>query len=102
MENLLKKILYTSVGFVSTTAEKVQKNIDELVQKGKLTEEEGKKVVDDLLEDTETMRTDWENKIQALLESAKTRLQPAKKEKAKDLLQRIEELEAKLKEKEGK
>jgi polyhydroxyalkanoate synthesis regulator phasin len=45
MAKLFKKVLYTGVGLVANTAEKVQNTIDELVKKGSLNEDEGKKVV---------------------------------------------------------
>ena len=52
MEDTFKKFLYTGVGMVTSTIEKVQSKINELVDEGKLTENEGRKVVDDLLDDS--------------------------------------------------
>ena len=43
MENLIRKVLYTGVGIVAATTERLQMSIDELVEKGKISEEEGKK-----------------------------------------------------------
>ncbi|MEL6654677.1 MAG: hypothetical protein AAFQ87_28130, partial [Bacteroidota bacterium] len=50
MEELFKRFLYTGVGFVAMTAEKLQESIDEMVGDGKLSEEEGKKLVDNFME----------------------------------------------------
>ena len=47
MEDLFKKFVYTGVGLVSLTAEKLQKSIDTLVEEEKISEKEGKKIVND-------------------------------------------------------
>ena len=49
MEDLFKNFLYTGVGLVAMTAEKIQKSVGKLVSEGKLSLEEGKKVVDKLV-----------------------------------------------------
>ena len=36
MEDLFKKFLYTGVGLVAMTAEKIQKSVDKLISDGKL------------------------------------------------------------------
>ncbi len=45
MEDLFKKVFYTGIGMVSNTTESLKNGIDELVKKGKLSEEEGQSVV---------------------------------------------------------
>ena len=51
MEDLFKNFLYTGVGLVAMTAEKIQNSVGKLVSEGKLSLEEGKKVVDKLVND---------------------------------------------------
>lgn len=98
MEDLFKKIIYTSAGMVAATAEKLQKGIDELVEKGKISKEEGKKVVDDIIEDTETKKNDFEARIKDVVENVfKTFKIPSPGEMEK-LHERIEALEAKVEE----
>ncbi|MEM7103079.1 MAG: phasin family protein [Bacteroidota bacterium] len=98
MEDLFKKIIYTSAGMVAATAEKLQKGIDELVEKGKITKEEGKKVVDDLKEDTESRKKEFEEKVKDVVDNVfKTFKVPSPGEMEK-LYQRIEALEAKVEE----
>jgi polyhydroxyalkanoate synthesis regulator phasin len=48
MEDLFKKFVYTGVGMVSSSLEKFQKSVEKLVDEDKLSQEEGKKLVDDL------------------------------------------------------
>ena len=44
-ENIFKKFVYTGVGFLSLTADKFKTAIDELVSDNKLSESEGKKII---------------------------------------------------------
>ncbi len=99
MEDLFKKVIYTGVGLVSTTAEKIQTNIDELVKKGSLSEEEGKKVVEDLLENTESKKEEFEGKLKEMINNAIEALNLPSKSDIDNLMTRIKELETKAKKK---
>lgn len=96
MADLFKKILYTGVGLVSVAAEKVQKNIDEMVKKGSLTEEEGKKMVDDLVETTEEQAKDFETKLKETVSGVMKTLKFPTLKDLTALKKRIEALEAQL------
>jgi len=97
MEDLFKKVIYTGVGLVSTTAEKIQSNIDELVKKGSLSEEEGKKVVEDILENTESKKDEFEGKLKEMISSTIAALNLPTKSDIESLMARLEELEKKAK-----
>jgi polyhydroxyalkanoate synthesis regulator phasin len=44
MEDTLKNLLYQGLGVAVITKEKIEKVVAEMVEKGKVTQEEGKKV----------------------------------------------------------
>lgn len=94
MEDLFKKFVYTSVGLVSTTVEKMQKSVEKLVDEDKLSQDEGKKIVDDLFTNTESKAKDWENKLKELIEEVMTRMNLGTQTQIKDLEARIAELES--------
>lgn len=96
MENLMKKFLYTGVGLVASTAEKVQSNITETVEKTKETQNEGEKLVTDLVKDTETKYNEIEERLRSTLDSALARFNLPNKEEFNALKSRISELEAEL------
>lgn len=100
MENLFKKFLYTGVGLVASTAEKVQSNITETVERQKVTETEGEKVVTDLVKDTEAKFNEMEERLRSTLDSALARFNMPNKEEMNSLKARIAELEAELAKKE--
>jgi polyhydroxyalkanoate synthesis regulator phasin len=102
MENLMKKFLYTGVGLVASTADKVQTNISETVEKTKDAQTEGEKVVTDLWKDTETKYNEMEARLRSALDSAMARFNLPNVEEFNALKNRVEELEAELVKKETK
>jgi len=49
MFDIIKKVMLTGVGLAAMTKDKVEEVARDLAKKGKLTEKEGKELVDDLL-----------------------------------------------------
>ncbi|GAA4495178.1 hypothetical protein GCM10023172_06460 [Hymenobacter ginsengisoli] len=74
MDDLFKKFINTGVGFLSQGNKAVQTAIEKLVKESKLSEQEGKKIMDDLLKSGETKRTDLEKQFKNLTEDLKSRV----------------------------
>jgi polyhydroxyalkanoate synthesis regulator phasin len=51
MEDTLKNLFYQGLGVIALTRDKVEKTLNELVDKGKLTREEGKKLFEEFSAD---------------------------------------------------
>ena len=96
MEDLFKKFLYTSVGLVSYTAEKMQEAVDRLVGEGKLSAEEGKRLVDDFVKNTEGRKNEFEGQLRAVTERVVNNFNFASSSEVQDLKARIASLEARL------
>lgn len=96
MEDLFKKFLYTGVGLVTSTVEKVQKSVNDLVEEGKITESEGKKVVNDLVSDIDTKKNEYEEKLRGMVEDIMSKFDFPTSKEVKDLRGRIAELESEL------
>ena len=58
----LKKYFYSGVGLAATTAEVVQKSVNELVRKGKVSETDGKKIISEAVKKVESQRPALEAK----------------------------------------
>ena len=97
MEEVLKKFLYTGVGLVAVTAEKVQKLVDELVSDKKISEDEGKRIVEDLVKTTDQKREDFEKQLKTLIEKTVSSFKFVSANELQALTDRIEALEAKQK-----
>ncbi|MCS6833773.1 MAG: hypothetical protein NZ521_09385 [Flammeovirgaceae bacterium] len=101
MEDVIKNLVYTGVGLVAFTAEKVKESIDKLIHEEKISPEEGKRIVDEFIRSTEEKKTMMENQLMAIFEEIKKKLPfvgeggSAMSDRLADLEARIEALEAK-------
>ncbi|MBK8472840.1 MAG: hypothetical protein IPL33_12135 [Sphingobacteriales bacterium] len=100
MKDLIKNFLYTGVGLVALASEKVQSVVDDLVEQGKLSQEEGKKIVDDFFKTSESKREELENRIKKMTENLTGKFDFFSKEDVDSVCDRLEELEDKLTESE--
>lgn len=96
MEDLFKKFIYTGVGLVSATVDKFQQSVEKLVDDDKLSSEEGKKILDDLVRNTESKREEFETKLKSIIEEVMVKANFATQTQIQELQDRIEELEAKV------
>ena len=96
MEDLFKKFVYTGVGLVSLTVEKFQNSVEKLVDDDKLSQEEGKKLVDDLFTNTEAKREEFETKLKGIIEEVMVRMNLATQKQVQELQDRIAVLETQL------
>lgn len=63
---VLKNIIYAGVGLASTTTDKVKETINDLVEKGKISDTEGKKIIDDIFKSTESTKEEIEAKVKSM------------------------------------
>jgi len=64
MIDILKKTLYTSIGLVYLTKEKVEELANELIEDGKMTAQEGKEFVEDLLTKSKEAKDKVEEQVE--------------------------------------
>jgi polyhydroxyalkanoate synthesis regulator phasin len=74
MDDMLKKLLNTGVGFLSQGNKRMQTALDKLVQESKISEQEGKKIMDDLRKTGESKRKDLEKQLQDLTNNLRDRV----------------------------
>lgn len=96
MEKLFKKFLYTGVGLVATTADHLQKQINETVEKTSQSEEEGKRIVDDLVSDIKSQTKEYDGKFKNIIDKVLSRFELPTKEEVENLHTKIAALEAQL------
>jgi polyhydroxyalkanoate synthesis regulator phasin len=96
MESIIKKVLYTGVGIVAATTERLQHSIDELVEKGKLSEDEGKKVVDDVVKNAEIQRPNVESRFKKIVDAAFDKMNLPQNDAFSKMEKRIKSLEVKV------
>ena len=94
MQELLKNLLYLGAGAAFVTKEKIEELKDDLVGKGKLTQDEGKQFVDDLLNKSDDIKGKFEEKINEAVAAQLDKVNVAKSDDIADLHAQIQELRA--------
>jgi polyhydroxyalkanoate synthesis regulator phasin len=93
----LKKYFYSGVGLAAHTADVVQKSVNELVKKGKVSEADGKKIVGEAIKKVEARRPE----IEAKYNEAVHKFVKLTTSEVSKLQKRIESLEKQLTVKKG-
>ena len=96
---LIKNFVYAGVGLASLTTDKVKETVEDLVEKGKISDTEGKKIIEDFFKSTESKKDEFETRLKSLGDTITSKFDFLKKndEEVETLKKKIEELEAKLK-----
>lgn len=92
LQETLKSLLYAGVGYAAKTSERVQKNVDDLVKKGKINEREGKKIVDHVVTNAEAKRKELETKLNKVVD----KYGKAGMNQVQSLTKKIQKLEGEL------
>ncbi len=93
LQENLKKYFYSGVGLAAHTADVVQKSVNELVKKGKVSEADGKKLVGETIKKVEARRPE----IEAKYNEAVHKFVKFSSSEVSKLQKRIEKLEGQLK-----
>ena len=93
MFDLLKKTILAGIGIASMTKDKIEKLGKKISEESKLTAEEGKKFVNDLLKQSEKARENLEAQVQKFVKNALEKLDIPTREDFNRLEKRIKKLE---------
>ena len=99
MQDLLKNVFYLGAGFAFMTKEKIEELKKDLIDKGKMTQDEGKQFVDDLIKKSEKAKADTEKKVRDLVDEQLDRMKVATSDDIAELRKQIDELRAMVEEK---
>ena len=93
LEGLFKKFVYTGVGLVSLTKDKLESTIKNLIKDEKISEKEGKKIVDDFLKNTESKKNELESQLKDAVDKTVSKFNFAKRTDLENLIKRVANLE---------
>lgn len=94
MLDAIHKMFLAGVGLAAMTKDKIDEHVKELVEKGKLTEKEGREIADEMLKKSKQAKDDLEKQVEKQVQQTLQTLQIASKEDVEKLEARIEKLEA--------
>jgi polyhydroxyalkanoate synthesis regulator phasin len=93
MKEMLKNVVYAGIGAAFLTKEKIEELKGDLIEKGKISQEEGKQFVDDLLRKSEKAKDQLDLWINKRVEDRIQQLNLATKDEIAELRRKIEELQ---------
>jgi len=92
-EELFKKFVYTGVGMVSLTKDKLEKAIDELIKEGKIGNKEGEKIVKEFLKNAEMKKKEFEENLKKMIDKTVSKFNFATVKELEELNKRVKKLE---------
>lgn len=93
LHTAVKHFLHASVDVMASASAKFESSINDLVAKGKINPDEGKKMVDEFLAKAKTKREEAEAKFNEFTDRFKKK---TKEEELEDLKKKVSDLEAEL------
>lgn len=96
MIDLVKKAMFTGIGVVSLSKEKIEEVARDFIEKGKLSEQEGEKLVDELLKKSEESRAEVKKQIEEQVQAVLQKMDCATKSDLAELRAELLEVKAKM------
>lgn len=99
MKDKLRKAFLFGIGAMAATGEKIDDLIDELIAKGEVTSDEGKKIMDEWKEKVKANQRELGDRIKEEINKVISKLDLATKKDIEELRARLDAIEQKLNEK---
>ena len=92
MIDLIKKIMFSGVGMALMTKEKVEELGKDIIEKGKLSEKEGREFLDELMTKSEDAKKEMEAKTDKLVKDSLKKMNLASRDDLQKLEKRLKKL----------
>ncbi len=96
MRESVRKLGLIGAGLWAMTEEKIDELVKDLVDKGDISKEEGRKVIQDMVEESKKQRVDLEKKISEKIQETVSKADAFTKKDMGELKSRIETLEEEI------
>ncbi len=96
MIDLIKKGVFTGIGLLSLTKDKVEELAQDFVEKGKMSKQEGEQFVSDLLKRSEESKQEIKKQVETSLAHLVDKMEIASKADIAALREEMAEIKAKL------
>ncbi|MEA2039016.1 MAG: polyhydroxyalkanoate synthesis regulator [Thermodesulfobacteriota bacterium] len=93
MIDLIKKGFLAGLGLAAMTRDKAEELVKVAMEKGEISEKEGKDLVDKLLKRSEEARKDLETKVEGIVHKALEKMNVATKDDISEIKEKIKNLE---------
>ena len=92
MQEFVKGVFYLGAGLAFMTKEKIEEVKKDLIDRGKMTQDEGRQFVDDLMKKSEQAKADVEKKVREVVAEQLERMKVATTDDIAELRKQIDEL----------
>jgi polyhydroxyalkanoate synthesis regulator phasin len=92
MEKIFKRFLYTGVGLVSTAADQLQKQVNDVMEQVNQNEKEGERIVEDFIQDLKNQSDKLDGQWKEMVDKVVDRFDLSAVEKVEHLKERVESL----------
>lgn len=96
MKKSMQKLGLIGAGLWAMTEDKINELVKDLVEKGDINKEEGKKLVSEMLDESKKQKFDLEKKISEKIQEVVSKTDVISRKEMKELESRIETLEEEL------
>lgn len=96
MFDLIKKAMLTGVGLASISIDKIDEIAKELMEQGNLTEQEGRKLVQEMMGYAEKSKEELEKQVAYYVEKAMDKMDVARKKDVEELRETLLQLQEKI------
>ena len=96
MFDLIKKAMFTGIGMAALTKEKIEEIAADFVQKGNLSENEGRKLVDEMMKKSEESNEEIKKQLDALVYATIEKMQLARTSQIDEISQALQILKEKI------
>jgi polyhydroxyalkanoate synthesis regulator phasin len=96
MLDIIRKAALAGIGAITLTEERARKLVDELVEQGRVSREEGEAMVKDMATKTESAREEWEGRIRDMVQEGFRKMELVPRHDLELLEQHLRKLEARV------
>ena len=93
MLEFIKKAIFIGAGLASMTAEKIEEAVAEIVQRGEISEKQGRELIQELKDRSGKARKDLGDRVEKMIEEALQKLKIPTRKEVDELKARIDRLE---------
>lgn len=97
MTDILKKMMLTGIGLAAVSKDKLDEIIKDMIAKGSMTEQEGRKYVEEMTSYAEKAKSEFEKQVDNYVEKAIERMDLARKRDLEELQAAVLDIQEKLK-----
>jgi len=97
MIELIKKAMFTGIGFAALTKDKVEELAQDFIEQGKLSKKEGEQLVEDIMQRSKESQQEMSKKVEELVQEGLEKIHVARMSEIETLRAELSDLRERIK-----